>query len=287
MNILVTGSAGFTGQVLVEQLKKADHHVIGIDIDLENQSDTFIQHDLTQPFRDKMNIDIVIHLASAVGGFLFNLKPEIIEINDKINNNVLRICKNASCNHLIFFSSINVFEVNQSFVHDSLVSIDQKTPYAISKARWEFLFSKYIKNFMVIRPTNLFGKEQCRRYQKVGESHVIPDLLKKIEAGGELIVFGDGTQVRNFLHVNDVCEFVKLNLSFSGQHFFNLRSEITITIGELAKILLEFLGKKTDIRFDHQFMSYELFRIPNFDLTIPKRYGFESKVMSIKEGLSI
>lgn len=287
MIVLVTGSAGFTGQALVAQLQARGHQVTGIDIEPEQRSNTFIQHDLTKPLKKKVVAEVVIHLASAVGGFLFNVDEKLIKINDRINHNVLEICRASGCRHLVFFSSINVFEVSQTFVNDRLAIIDQKTPYARSKAHGEFFFAQEIESCMIIRPTNLFGKSQSRRHPKVGESHVIPDLLRKIEAGGDLIVLGDGTQLRNFLHVNDVCEFVVRNLAFSGQYFFNLRSDITLTIGELANILIQISGKQTKIRFDPSFMSYELFRVPNFDLTLPSRYGWKAKIRTIQEGMLV
>jgi UDP-glucose 4-epimerase len=287
MDVLVTGSAGFTGQILVPRLQAAGHRVIGVDIEPDHLSDTFIRHDLTGPLEQKMAADVVIHLASTVGGFLFNLKEELAETNDRINHTVLEICREVGCDHLIFFSSINVFEVNQSFAHDRLLVADQKTPYARSKAQGEFLFCQGTPNCTIIRPTNLFGKSQRRKHQIVGESHVIPDLLEKIERGGDLHVLGDGTQVRNFVHVNDICEFVVRNIRFQGQHFFNLRSEITLTIAELAKILIEISGEQTPMRFDPSYMSYELFCIPNFDLTLPRHYGWKPKIQTIQDGLLI
>jgi len=188
---------------------------------------------------------------------------------------------------VIFFSSINVFEVNQSFGQSRLLMMDQKTPYALSKARGEFLFAGEMNSCTVIRPTNLFGKSQRRKHSIVGESHVIPDLLEKIEQGGDLKVLGDGTQVRNFVHVTDVCDFVVRNLLLSGQHFFNLRSEITITIGELARLLTEFAGRQVKVRFDHSYMVYELFRITDFDLSLPVEFGWKPKITKIEDGLLI
>ena len=287
MDVLVTGSAGFTGQVLVPRLQAAGHRVVGVDIDPEKLSDIFIQHDLTTPLKQKITADVVVHLASAVGGFLFNTRKELVETNDRINRNVLKICRTSDCSHIIFFSSINVFEISQSFLNDCLTAMDQKTPYARSKAKGEFLFTREVENCMILRPTNMFGKSQCRKHEKIGESHVIPDLLKKIEAGPDLCVLGDGTQVRNFVHVNDICGFVVHNIRLQGQHFFNLRSEITLTIAELAKILIEISGEQTPMRFDPSYMSYELFRIPHFDLTLPRRYGWKPIIQTIQEGLLI
>ena len=101
MIILVTGNAGFTGQVLVAQLQATGHRVTGIDIDPEQLSNIFIQHDLTEPLKKKVIAEVVIHLASAVGGFLFNINEKLIEINDQINHNVLEICRASGCHHSV------------------------------------------------------------------------------------------------------------------------------------------------------------------------------------------
>ena len=63
-----------------------------------------------------------------------------------------------------------------------------------------------------------------------------------------------------------------------GSTFFNLRSDITITIAELAQLLLKFSGKQAHVEFDSSYMSYEMFRIKNFDLTMPFYYGWKPKV---------
>lgn len=287
MNVLITGSAGFVGQELVRQLKSAGQFVIGIDIEFDPLADVFIQHDLAKPLGDCLNFQVCVHLASAVGGFLFNTRQELIQKNDQINANVLTLCRSSRCSHLIFFSSINVFETSRSFIHEPLSALDQITPYAYSKACSESFFSQAFQNCMIIRPTNLFGKSQRRNHRTIGESHVIPDLLKKIEEEDSVCVLGDGSQVRNFVHARDVCEFVTRNLSFSGKQYFNLRSNITITISDLVKELIDFSKKQVNVVFDPSYMKYELFKISNFDLNFPIQYGWKPEIRSIRDGLLI
>ena len=215
MKVLVTGSAGFVGKEMVTMLKDNGHHVIGIDINPDHLSDEFYQHDLTIVFNKKLDFDVCIHLASSVGGILFNVeKADIITYNNLINKNVLNIMTENNCDHLVFFSSINVFESNNKFTHAKIDGLDQMSGYALSKAIGELFFANWIKNLMVIRPTNIFGKSQMRMHEKFGESHVIPDLQRKIEiALDEIEVFGDGSQVRNFIHVQDVVRFVVKNMA--------------------------------------------------------------------------
>lgn len=112
-----------------------------------------------------------------------------------------------------------------------------------------------------------------KSHAKFGESHVIPDLLTKIESTEtEIEVFGDGSQIRNFLHVDDITEFLTHILEIEGQHFFNLRSDILISIENLARELIEFTKKDISIRFLPDFMKYEQMRIKNFDTMEIQKY---------------
>lgn len=289
MRILVTGSAGFVGKELVRILKKDNHFVIGLDIKEENQSDIFFQHDLTTSFGEEIKFDLCIHLASSVGWILFNTeKVDIIKYNNLINKYTLEILKKNGCNRMIFFSSINVFEWKNEFPHAKLTGLDQQSSYALSKGMSEMFFSSWIENLIVIRPTNIFWKSQIKNHSKFGESHVIPDLLIKISTASEWIeVFGDGKQIRNFLHVEDIIEFLLLILSFEGQYYLNLRSDILISIGMLAEELIQFSQKTLHIDYLPEFMKYEQMNIENFDIEIPRALWFAPRIDSIKYWLSI
>lgn len=289
MHILVTGSAGFVGSDIIPKLQSLGHIVTGIDIVEENQSDKAYLHDLTKPINlDNIKYDLCIHLASAVGGILFNIKQEnIIIVNEAINNTVIDICRQATCNKMVFFSSINVYETGQPYEHDALQEINQRSFYALSKAKSERQIEKKIENIMIIRPTNIFGKNQIRRHNQYGESHVIPDLLKKIETEACLEVFGDGTQIRNFVHVGDVNEFIIKNLYFTGKQYFNIRSNITINIAELTRELLKYTQANKKIKYRREYMKYEIFKISEFDMTLPVKLGWAQKINSITQGLAV
>jgi len=289
MHILVTGSAGFVGSDIIPKLQALGHIITGIDIAEENQSDKFYLHDLTKPINiDNVKYDLCIHLASAVGGILFNIKQEnIISFNEKINNTVIDICKQTMCSKIIFFSSINVYETGQPYQHAALQEINQKSFYALSKAKSEQQIERKIENIMIIRPTNIFGKNQIRKHNSYGESHVIPDLLKKIETEACLEVFGDGTQIRNFVHVSDLNEFIIKNMYFTGKQYFNIRSNITINITELTCELLKYTQSNKEIKYKREYMKYEIFKISEFDMTFPVKLGWVQKIKNIAQGLAI
>jgi nucleoside-diphosphate-sugar epimerase len=104
MNILVTGSAGFVAKSLIPKLKNLGHNVIGIDKIKENLSNTHITFNLKMQFDGHLpKIGLCIHLASEVGGIIFNVDNEELNFTNKlIDNNVIKICKKTFCDNMIF-----------------------------------------------------------------------------------------------------------------------------------------------------------------------------------------
>lgn len=287
VRVLVTGSAGFVGTELVRKLKNSGHVVVGVDVLPDRQADIALQHDLRSGPADTGPVDACVHLAAMVGGLLFNQRPELLAENALIDRYTVETCRLASCDRIIFTSSINVFEASPTFEHDVLRSDDQSTPYARAKAKAERVLAGAVRHCTILRPTNIFGRGQLRRHSAFGESHVIPDLLAKIAAGGTVTVLGDGTQVRNFVHVSDVCDFICSNLGLTGPHWLNLRSDMTITIAQLVRDLIAFTGARVDVRYDPSYMSLERAIIRDFDVSVPRAFGWAPKVRTIAEGLTL
>lgn len=287
-DVLVTGAAGFIGRYMCEYLARLGVSVVGLDKRDANLPCKFVRHDLTQPYVGKIKADTCIHLASSVGGILYNnsSKADMINYNALVNMGTVQLLKAGGCQRMVFFSSINVFENDLSFEHGPVCIYPSKTSYAISKAEGERVFIEAFKHVIVIRPTNVFGKRQIRCHEQFGESHVIPDLMKKIEDSNMVDVFGDGTQRRNFVHVQDIVEFVIKNININGKHYFNLRSDLTISIGQLARILSTYMKRDVNFRFVPSFMALETFQIQDFDLTIPVEYGWLPRFQSIVDGLA-
>jgi len=86
--------------------------------------------------------------------------------------------------------------------------------------------------------------------------------------------------------LHDITSFVPGLLGVTGRHYLNLRSEILITIGQLAEELIRLAGKRLTVRYRPEFMKYERIRITNFPLTTPRSLGFDPRVTSISQGLT-
>lgn len=289
-DVIVTGSSGFIGSQIIEAYQRLEKKVLGIDIvpPRVNAGNDFLHHDLVLPLDIKLSSQIIVHCAAAVGGLLKNFhSTDLIAYNQKINDNINSFYQNNSISSMIYLSSINVFENTQAFTHAPLEIAPSKTPYAISKAFGEKLFTDMGNSLLVVRPTNVFGKSQEKLNKKIGESHVIPDLIYKIKTSKTLNVLGNGMQKRNFLHVSDLVHFI-INYQFTDSNtFINLRSNNTLSINELVEDLLAFYNKKMEIKYDSSYMSYENFEIRNFDLDHPSLKSWKPKINTIVEGLEL
>lgn len=287
MKILVTGSNGFLGRELVKQLKKQNHIVVGLDKDRDSLSNKFIQQNLLESVKTREDsFDVCIHLASSVGGFIHNASREGLEENElRLLKNVLKLTQQAGCNRILYASSINVFEQTDGFYETSLESLQQKTPYARAKALGEKFIEKYFDSFGIVRMTNLFGWSQLKLSKEIGHSHVIPELLRKIDEDEELEVLGDGNQERNFLHVSDAARFFTLVLQQPQRGWFNLRSDLQLSIKELSESLLRWRQRQLPIRFRPEYLKYEPNPIGRFESAATKAVGWKPKINSLVGGL--
>ena len=176
MRIIVTGGSGFVGKEIVKMLLDQGHEVVNIDLVPSGTNDICeIVHDLTAgPIR--VEGDFCFHLASGAGGLLYNQRSDVILYNNQINSNTLLSCDSMP---ILFISTLNVLEGCKSIDE----SLHPSTPYALSKMEGEKTFGS---SGYIVRPSNIFGKSQIDRFTAFGESHVIPDILKKIHTLREI-----------------------------------------------------------------------------------------------------
>lgn len=225
MRCLVTGGAGFIGRWLIKALLDRGYEVSVID-DLSSGSlDNLreLQHRknflrfvrgniiekslLDELFQNK--VDICFHLAAQINVQNSIDDPARTFTNDVMGSfSVLQCCRECGVK-LVFTSSCMVYEKA-----DTLESIKENSetkpasPYAAAKLASEALILSYYHSYglpvIVARPFNTYGPHQ----RADGEGGVIPIFIKRRLENQDLLIYGDGSQTRDFLYVEDCAEFL-------------------------------------------------------------------------------
>ncbi len=264
MRILVTGGAGFIGRWLVKRLLEDKNHVIAVD-DLsngrleniaefrDNKQFEFIKGDIRSlNLVEKMfhsKYDVVYHLAAEINVQNSIEDPVQTFQRDVIGAfNILEECRKHQIKFL-FMSSCMVYD--RSFNEEGIPeehSVKPTSPYAAAKLSGEYLTLSYYHSYdlptVVLRPFNTYGPFQ----KTTGEGGVIAIFLEKALTSQPLFIFGDGTQTRDFLYVEDCVDFIiKANESEKtlGQ-IINAGTGVDISINQLARLIVD----------DHQLIKH-------------------------------
>lgn len=256
--VLITGGCGFLGKNIFDHLRQQglDVHILDL-LSLQAAQSTlpslkaeqYIQHDLIQleGLEGLLGtFDTVIHLAAISDTRESETEPLVdLEISTKIAWHVVLAMQNiVKPQRLIFTSSQHVYgPLDPSQRH--LTEDAPKRPsslYGAGKVAAEAIMSvgSHHANLdvIILRLTNIVG---C--HQSYG---VLPDFLRKLDQNpNQLDVLGNGAAERNFLHVSDLCQAIALIMSLETSNhlkIFNVASEETISIGQLAELVLDELG---------------------------------------------
>lgn len=256
MKILITGGAGFIGRWVVKKLLEQNQKIFVLDnisngsiSNLEEfRNDNNLKGIIQEDIREekivdnlfKNNFDICIHLAASI-----NVQDSIDNPEDVFSSDVVgtfNLLENARINRtkFIFVSTCMVYAPATNLLGiDELHPVKPVSPYAASKLSGEYLVLSYYYTYklptVVLRPFNIYGPFQ----KSSGEGGVVAIFTKKNLLGEKLTVFGDGTQTRDFLYVEDCADFI-VKASFSEQavgEIINAGSGKDISINALAELI--------------------------------------------------
>ena len=253
MKFVVTGGAGFVGSYLVKLLINEGHSVIVIDnlvkgkkLNLESVLDKieFQEIDIRDYESLKKilkDIDGVFHQAAlTVVQDSFDRPEEYHEVNVVGTENIFKLA-NESNFKVVYASSSSVYGHKESIPIREDSMRKPINPYGQTKLDDEYLFEKYSDmgtKIIGLRYFNIFGQGQTLEY-----AGVITKFLDRIKQKKSPIIFGDGSQVRDFIFVEDI---VMANLLAMKSQVSNLLANIgtgkAITILELANIMLDISG---------------------------------------------
>ena len=205
--ILVTGSAGFIGKACIRTWKEK-YRVVGIDNLVGTRSFAPPEGEYEFYNEDVRNIkllplpkiDAVVHLAAQTAVTLSESSP----IADYTNNieATMRLIERYKDLPFIYSSTNKVYGELEGVRKPIGLShpIDPKTPYGVTKASADLLIQELVPRSICLRQSCIYGEQQDGTEDQGWVSH----LLKQHRSGGNFTVFGDGNQVRDLLHVDDL-----------------------------------------------------------------------------------
>jgi len=259
MKFIVTGGAGFIGNNIVKQLLKQGHTPIVIDSlyrgNIDNISLLDVEfhkvdiRDFDQLRNILKNSDGIFHEAALTDvQESFTKQQEYIDVNVKGTENIFRIAKEFGLK-IVYASSSSVYGNPKKIPIVENSERNPINPYGKTKLDDEFLAEKYSKeNISIIglRYFNVYGKGQTGSY-----AGVITKFIDKLKQKKSPIVFGSGTQLRDFIFVEDVAlaNIVAMKSNVKNG-FFNIGTGVTTSIQQLAKIMIELSSLKLEIQYE-------------------------------------
>jgi len=255
MKYVVTGGAGFIGSHLTERLVKQGDIVTVIDNQntgkIENLKSVskkinFVQNDIRdfEVLRSLMeNVDGVFHQAAMASvQDSFRIPEKFHDVNVNGTENIFKIAKEFGIK-VVYASSSSVY--GDTSILPTTESDEKRpiNPYAKTKLEKDKLAEQYAKNGLKViglRYFNVFGPRQSKEY-----AGVIKLFLERIQQGLPPLVNGDGLQIRDFVYVDDAVNANILSMeSDIDFEFFNIGTGTTISILDLANMIIKFSGLK-------------------------------------------
>ena len=237
-SVLVTGGSGFIGTHLCQYLHSLGNHVISLDT---MHTDSHPWECITADIRDSLQfdrIDYIVHLAAQISvPQSINNPDETLSINVDGTKSIISAAETVGVKKIIFASSAAVYgDCDQIPISEGAPLIPQ-SPYAVSKIVGEELLLRSKIETCSLRFFNVYGPGQS---SEGGYAAVIPAFKKAISLGKECTIFGDGTQVRDFVHVHDLVRIIGLCLETEElPREMNVASGIGISLLELIGTLNE------------------------------------------------
>ncbi|MGL4405359.1 MAG: GDP-L-fucose synthase, partial [Notoacmeibacter sp.] len=258
--IWVSGHRGMVGSALIRRLAEENCTILTaprdtVDLRRQEQVERWMQSE---------SPDIVFLAAAKVGGIQANnTRPaEFLYDNLMIEANIIHAAHNIKVEKLVFLGSTCIYPkfAPQPITEDALLTGPLEPTnewYAIAKIAGIKLCQAYRKqygcDFIAAQPTNLYGPGD--NYD-LNNSHVLPALIRKaheatIANADSMTVWGSGTPLREFLHVDDLadaCIFLAKHYSADGH--INVGSGQEVSIKELAELVCKVVGFRGELKFD-------------------------------------
>ena len=266
-NILVTGGLGFIGSNFIKHIfNKYNYNIFNVDLKTYAASYDNISEDISKSGRHSLSIcDIndTDRLRNLINkneiNYVVNFAAES-HVDNSINNSTPFVHTNINGTHSLLtllhdcptierYLQVSTDEVygtlseeDDAFTENT--PIQANSPYSASKASADLLCRSFYETFnypiLITRCSNNYGPNQH-------EEKLIPLMIKKAKAGEKLPVYGDGKNIRDWIHVSDHCSGIDAVLH-NGKlgEVYNIGGKNEMRNIDIVKIILKLLGKDED-----------------------------------------
>jgi nucleoside-diphosphate-sugar epimerase len=292
MKILITGYRGFVGSHFHKRLQ--DHDLTLIDIVDGSDAGEFFR-------TNKERFDLVIHLAATVGGRkVIDLEPHRLYNNFVLDSELIQWALHTKPRQLVYYSSSaaypmnlqgkylnkdddwenikNTYKLKESDIDLDAVSNPDPSVYGWSKLTGEQLF-RYVRNELpayIFRPFSGYSEKQSLDYP-------FPALIQRaMRKDDPFDIWGDGNQVRDWVHIDDIVEFTMDALAIADPDVWNICTGHPTSFNDFAQLLTGMVG-----------YAPELNHIRSAPVGVQYRVGDPTKMneirparISLEEGIS-
>jgi len=259
--IYVAGHRGMVGSATIRKLKKEGFNNLifktSKELDLTNQN-------LVDQFIAEEKPELIIDAAAIVGGIWANNEYPFKFLMDNmlIQNNLINAAVKYKVKNFIFLGSSCIYprDAQQPLKEEYLLTSSLESTnqwYALAKITGvkliEAVRKVYGYNYVSLMPTNLYGEND--NFDPM-ISHVLPAMITKfhnakLKNENTVTLWGDGTPLREFLHVDDLANAIYFTTQNEVvNHLYNVGSEDEVSINQLAEIIIKVTGYKGEIVWD-------------------------------------
>lgn len=259
MRILVTGGAGFIASNIVDEYVSLGHEVAVLDNlstgkrkNLNDEAIFYekdIREDLSDIFRE-FKPDAVNHHAAQIDVRKSISDPRLdYDVNVRGSLNILENCLKYPVSKIVFASSGGaVYGDPESLPATEETMPNPLSPYGKDKHRFEEILAEKTRggklSYSCLRYSNVYGPRQ----DPLGEAGVVAIFTRKLLDGEKAVIFGDGTQTRDYVYVDDVVAANALALEYDGDaRAFNVGVGVETSVNEIAEILKTEIGTDSEI----------------------------------------
>ena len=273
MNIGFFGGTGFFGSAILRCLKQNKIEEKNIYFIARSKRSNFTENFILSDATDKNNLpenhkfDVVIHGISDSTNTIYTSDYVKIEKAIQSTINIAHYCKRTKVKKIVYLSSGAVYGNYNIARHESfktkINALDHKDHYAMGKICSETFLKSYCSQnsikLSIVRPFAFGGKDIPKNVH-----YVIGNLVNDVLSGKDLIITGNGRDVRTYMHQDDMVKLL-FRIIDDERNFtlHNLGSEEIINIKKLANKIIEISGKKLSIKIKGNYQNPFSIYIPD------------------------